>query len=386
MKILHVIPRFNPTLGGGVDVVYNVAKGLQKRGHQVTIITTKYLFDNNYADSIRSYGVEVIPFDYIFNYALFIPSPKMDSWLQKNIHTFDIIHLNGTRSYQNNLISKYARKKNIPYILQSHGSFERIIERKILKKLYDSIWGDNIILFCSGFIALSEFEASIFKGYGINHNKIAIIPNGVDLSLFEKLPEKNYFRKKFSIPENIKLVLYLGRLHKSKGLDLLIDSHKKLIQKNPNCELLLVGPDGGYKKILERKIAKYKLNDKIKFTGLISDNDKYGAFVDSDVFVTPRFFGFPITFAEACTCQLPIVTTNDGDYLDWINNVGTITDFNSDAFSNAIEKILADKRLKDRLGFQGKNLIVNSFNWKIISEDLEKVYKKLYRTIDGFRL
>ncbi|MEA3437820.1 MAG: glycosyltransferase, partial [Thermodesulfobacteriota bacterium] len=141
MKILQVIPRFNPALGGGVNVVYNISKFMARRGHDVTIITTNYKFDIGYSKIIGKEGVEVIPFDYLFNLHLFIPSPTMKNWLFKNIKKYDIIHLNGARAYQNNIIYKYAIKYDVPYVLQTHGSILRIIEIQRLKRLYDIIWG-----------------------------------------------------------------------------------------------------------------------------------------------------------------------------------------------------------------------------------------------------
>ena len=85
MKILQVIPRFNPILGGGVNVVYNTSKALAKRGHKITIISTKCNFNQETANEIGKHGVEVIPFDYLFDLHLFIPSPSIKKWLTENI-------------------------------------------------------------------------------------------------------------------------------------------------------------------------------------------------------------------------------------------------------------------------------------------------------------
>jgi hypothetical protein len=81
MNILQVIPRFNPILGGGVNVVNNVSKGLVKRGHRVTVLTTKRCLDEGAIAEIRKTGVEVITFDYVFDFHLFIYTPKIKNWL-----------------------------------------------------------------------------------------------------------------------------------------------------------------------------------------------------------------------------------------------------------------------------------------------------------------
>ena len=104
MKILQIIPRFNLILGGGVNVVYNISKNLVKKGHSVTILTSNYLLDESLIDKLKEIKVNVISFDYLFNYSLFIPTPKLKNWLDDNLKYFDICHLHGTRSYQNILI------------------------------------------------------------------------------------------------------------------------------------------------------------------------------------------------------------------------------------------------------------------------------------------
>jgi glycosyltransferase involved in cell wall biosynthesis len=195
MKILQVIPRFNLKLGGGVTIVYNASKYMVKRGHDVTIITTNYQFNPKFTKIIQKEGIEIIPFNYLFNLYLFIPSPNMKNWLSKNIKNYDVIHLNGARAYQNNVIYKYAKKHNIPYVLQAHGSVLRIIERQWLKKLYDLIWGYKILKGSSKVIALNHTEAEAYRSMGVNKDKIEILPNGIDLSKFSNLPKKENLEK-----------------------------------------------------------------------------------------------------------------------------------------------------------------------------------------------
>lgn len=375
MKILQVIPRFNPSLGGGVDVVYNLSKHLAMRGHDVTVATTDYLFDADYAKTIEELGVEVIPFKHLFNYCLYIPSPSMKAWCEAHINDFDIVHLNGTRSYQNSVVMNYAVKNGVPIVLQAHGSIMRIVERKGIKWLYDQVWGNKLLANASAFIALSNSEAEAHQRIGVAKEKIHILPNGVDLAKFKELPEKGEFRKKYSIPDDEKVVLYLGRLHKSKGIDLLVEAFADLTSRMNNVRLVLVGPDGGFKRELLKIIADRDIQNKVQFTGLVSEWDKYAAFIDSDVFVTPKFYGFPITFAEACACGLPIVTSDEGDYLDWIDNVaGFSTKYSLNEVSEAMYLILNQSEHSSQFCDNCKNLVLKKFNWESICADLEIIY------------
>jgi glycosyltransferase involved in cell wall biosynthesis len=93
--------------------------------------------------------------------------------------------------------------------------------------------------------------------------------------------------------------------------------------------------------------------------------------------VTPKFYGFPITFAESCACGLPIITTNAGDYLDWIDGVaGFSTGFDRGEVCNAMHRILSDNLVWDRFSRECRRLVASQFNWVSITEDLEVVYAR----------
>jgi len=376
MRILQVIPRFNPILGGGVNVVYNISKELVKRGHQVTIATTKCNFDGNTRNEITRFGIEVLPFDYLFDLHLFIPSPSMDKWLQKNIRNFDIIHMHGARSYQNNLISKYAKKYNVPYVLQPHGSIQRIIDIKLLKLMYDFIYGNTILFSSSRIIALHRLEVEQIKNRGVDEDQIDIIPNGVDLLEFSNLPPGGQFKNKYKI-NNKKMILFLGRIHKIKGLNLLIKAFGDLINDFEDIVLVIAGPDDGFLKSVQKQVASTGLGSKIIFTGPLYGNEKLEAYVDSDVYVLPSIYEtFPLTIMEACACGIPIVTTTRCGISDIVNNkVGYSTEYNKDQLRQALVEILTDHNLRETFGEEGRRLVKDQFNWAKIADKLENTYQ-----------
>ena len=87
------------------------------------------------------------------------------------------------------------------------------------------------------------------------------------------------------------------------------------------------------------------------------------------------FQGFPITFLEACICGKPLVTTTNGDELDWINGrVGYITNYDIRQLNDAILHVLVDDELRHNFGDEGKRIVDELFNWKILTENIANIY------------
>ena len=139
MKILQAIPFFTPARGGSVTAPYNISKHLAKRGHEVTVFTTDFEFDEEYAKSLD--GVCVVPFHCIANIGLMLISPEMKKQLKKEIKNFDVIHIHNFRSYQNIIVHHYAKKYGVPYVLQAHGSVLPLFQKQRLKKFFDLFLG-----------------------------------------------------------------------------------------------------------------------------------------------------------------------------------------------------------------------------------------------------
>ena len=378
MKILQVISYFTPRKGGDVNVCYNLSKQLAMRGHEVTIITSDHEFDKDYADSIEQVGVKVIPFHCIADICAFLVAPSMKKWLKCNINKFDLIHLHNFRSYQNNVVCHYAMKYRVPYVLHAHGNVLPHSARIQLKKLYDIVWGNKTYKNAAKVIALHKTEADQYKKMGVVENKIEIIPNGIDLSEYERLPERGQFRKRYNIKDDEKIVLYLGRIHRTKGIDLLIAAYSELVKDMQDTKLAIVGPDDGYLSELKKQTTQLGIVDKVLFTGPLFKHDKLTAYVDADVFVTPKFSGLPVTFIEACACGLPIITTNNGDKLDWIHNrTGIVVDYEKTQIKNALYKILTDDTLRKSFGEEGKRLVRETYSWDSIVEQITMLYRQL---------
>lgn len=385
MKILQVVPYFTPKRGGDVAVCYNISKHLAERGHSVTIITTDFEFDQDYAKTLEEKGIQVIPFHCTINLSLFLISPSMNTWLKSNLKNYDLAQVHAYRCYQNIILRYYAKKFKIRYILQAHGSILPAYQKRLIKRIFDFLFGYSILNDASKVLALTKTEIEQYKKYGVNRNKIELIPNGVDLLEYSNLPNKGAFKKKYGIADNQKIILYLGRIHKNKGIDILISSFAELVKKLDDVKLVVVGPDYGFIDDLKKQTTQLKIKEKVLFIDPLFGKNKIEAYVDADIFVTPTYSGFPVTFLEACACGIPIVTTNKGDELEWINTVGYLVDYNENEICDAMYNILIDSKKVQGFKREANRLIFEEFNWAVIINRLELLFVEVVKNQETLR-
>lgn len=376
MRILQVIPFFSPKYGGTVNSTYILSRELAKEGHEVTILTTDIDKDDEYIESIEKEGVKVVSFPYIFNMALMIYTPSMKKWLNDNLKNFNVIHMHNFRSYQNNIVRKFAKKYDVPYILQARGSVLPFFQKQKLKKIYDFVWGYNILNDAQAVVALTKDEQKQYQKMGISSDKIKIIPNGIDLSEYQHLPAKGGFRKKYGIKTDEKVILFLGRINKIKGIDLLINTFSDISKELDMVKLVIVGPDEGYLTYIKQIIIDLKLSNKVIFTGPIYKKDKLKAYVDADVYVlSSRYETFPNTVLESFACGTPVVVTKNCGIADIIDkNSGIAADRDIQHLKQAITTLLTDEKLMFKYGKNGRKIVETKFALLNIIKNLERIY------------
>ena len=261
MNILHITTTFYPAwaYGGIARVSYELCKELADRGHNVTVFTTDVYDRNNRVRHDDGHaivdGINVCRFRNISNLLawkrIHMP-PSSILAAKQRIEDFDVLHFHGFESVLHVSSHYYAKKYGIPYVLQAHGSLVNYSQRGNLTRLFDKVWGYRILKDATRLIALTSTEAEQYKNIGIGDDKIDIVPNGINLSEFESLPKRGEFRKKYGLNNNQKVILYLGRIHKIKGLDLLAKAFAGIARHFDDAKLVIVGPDDGYLASLKR--------------------------------------------------------------------------------------------------------------------------------------
>lgn len=375
MNIVQVLPYFSPKFGGPFTSVCTISEELSKLGHNVTILTTDYYFDTKSAEDMKNKGIDVINFKCVFNIGLFLYSPSMKNWLKQNIRKYDIIHMNEFRSYQNNVTCEFAIKFNVPYILQARGSLlpyniKIPIYLRTFKKLYDFFWGFKILTNVNKVIALTDIERDQYISMGVPNDKVDLIPNAFNFQ--SSFVEKGSFRSKYGIKDDEKIILFLGRINKIKGLDLLVDSFTNLSEGLNNIKLVIVGPDDGFLDELKNLIKDSEYENNIIITGPLYGKSKFEAFSDSDLYVLPsKYEAFGNTIIESLANETPVVVSEKCGIANFIHkNGGLKFEYNEEDLTKKMYFLLTDEPLLKYYGFMGKKYVLENYS-------ISKVVKKL---------
>lgn len=319
MKILHVTNYFKPSweAGGVTKVAYEISKNLVNQGHEVTVYTTDGFKSRLKITKNEPIDIDRINTYYFWNVSSFLSKNNITTpyylpfIARKKIKNFDIIHIHEHRTLLAIIVHYYAKKYNVPYIVQAHGSLPNTFGKQTQKKIFDAIWGNNILKDASKLIAVSNIEVDQYLQMNVPAEKVIVIPNGIDLDSFMELPKKGTFRKKHNINQK-HMILYLGRLHARKGIDFLIRSFAELLTEMDNIILVLAGPDDGHLNKAKSLVEELSLNDKVKFTGFISSAEKLEAYTDADVLVYPSVLEiFGLVPFESVTYGTPVIVTDD---------------------------------------------------------------------------
>jgi glycosyltransferase involved in cell wall biosynthesis len=250
-----------------------------------------------------------------------------------------------------------------------------------LKRMYHAFWGKKLLEGASAVIATSEQEAGELVAGGLSRTKVVHRRNGVEAPA--SWPEHGAFRKAHDISDDVKLVLFLGRLSVKKSPDLLLRAFAELSKRFTGIRMTVVfaGPDeGGLKEKLEQLATQLGVRTKVQFAGPLFGEAKWAAYRDADVFVLPsQNENFGNTAAEAVAAGTPVVVTEQCGIAPLLaDEAGLAVRHDATALANAMERILREPELRSRL-VAGSAKVASRLGWDEPVRDMEALYATLAR-------
>lgn len=395
MKVLQVIPAYLPSThyGGGPGVASALSRELVARGHEVTVLTTDALDESRRVpvrrdelDGARVHYVPNLSNPLAYRQKLFL-SPGLLDALDEPLEAHDVVHLHDTRTVQNVVVSRAARRAGVPYVLQAHGALNTAAKAGA-KRLFDRAFGTRIVQGAARCLALNEAEAQAFATFGVPPARIEVLPNGIDQASAEApVGEPGRFRTHLGIDDETFLCLYLGRIHASKSIELLLDAYAEARRDQPDVDaaLVLVGPDDGARAGLEQRARELGIDGETRFAGFVDEATRDAAYRDADVAVVPSFFGFPLVILEAWSAGTPVLVTTKHERLGFLDGAGQETEPNPAALGRALSRYLGERALAASQGRAGRALVLERFTWPRIADRLVEVYEGVARTAPGAR-
>jgi glycosyltransferase involved in cell wall biosynthesis len=390
VKILQVIPAFVPAYGygGALKVCYEISKELASRGHEITVVTTD-AFDINKRIQILEEeidSIKVIRFKNLSNklakkYSGFLPLGYY-KWVKKNITKFNLVYCHDTLTYPNLVTCFFCKKNNIPYYIQPHGNFSstRINSRfKIIKNIL-LFFFKNIIDNASKIVAVTKNECE--EIIEINHElerKVIIVPNAIRTEEFKNINKINLHAKYNIINEN-KIIGFIGRIQHLKGIDISLNI-LNLLKNKLKFTFLIIGPDDGEKKNLEKQIQDLGLQDNVIFAGILSGVEKLETIKSCDMFLlTSRSEGLPISVLEVAALGVPQVISDNCNVPELkIYDAGFVFPIDvSIPYLDAIYNILINEKLHEKLEVNSFLMINNVFE---IKNTCNRIEESILKTI-----
>lgn len=179
-----------------------------------------------------------------------------------------------------------------------------------------------------------------------------------------------------------KNILFVGRLIKRKGIDDLLRAFKIISEKMLQAKLTIVG-DGPQRRNLHNLAKKLEIQNKVEFAGILTGEDLYRKYQECDVFVMPSkrigkdIEGFGMVFLEAGFFRKPSIGTWSGGIPEAVvhNETGILVpEGDVLALKNAMETLLTNRKLAERLGRNAYKRVIDEFTWKKATLRLIKMY------------
>ncbi len=381
MKIVMDFRKFDGVVGGVEKGVVRITEYVAGKGHQVIMLSKR----NRISDVKKIFeGVPNITF---------IPLPvTMHSMSFKNAwidsvdiqdiaerEKADVIHFPYNWSF--------PFRKKIPSVLTIHD---------VIPFTFREAMGPcrNLFLYKPGIrkasrlndviVTVSEFsKQDIIKKVGVPPEKIEVIPNGLrepskpDEAIEKKIESKFDLRNGF--------ILNVGGIHERKNIARLVHAFSKLVnQHRYPGKLLITGSISGapyqrkMKNLCDTAVKEAGMEEKIVFTGFISDEELDNLLMRADFLIYPSLYeGFGIPILEAMQMGTPVITSNITGTREVAGDAAVLIDpYDVDKMAEEMSRLLVDKKLREELSRKGKEK-ASSYSWKRTAEEYLELYEKV---------
>ena len=383
MRICLVSSSFYPATfyGGPISATWDLSKKLAENGHEIYVSTTNangdkklsvkcnHFLEKEHHVFVKYYNEQITnKFSFSFLFGIWSDIKKSDIvYIQYLFHYSVLFSL---------LFSVFQKKKIVVCPRGSFSVFTLSNKRPFIKLLWLNFLikpiVDKIVWQASSYLE----ERDILNKFP--NADVEIINDGIDYDSFQNsiIVSRNELLNKFigiTFDDVSNIFFSMGRLHKIKGFDVLIDAFNLFLEKDKYAKLIIAGGDDGVGEKLKNQIKKLNLSSSVFLIGAVNFEDKKLLLNNCDYFtLASEFESFGIVIAEALSCGKPVVVSNKTPWKDiQINNCGILADNEKNSFNDAFSKIINEKYDSSLI----KNYVKKNYDWVVIVDKFINLIK-----------
>ncbi|MHB1868258.1 MAG: glycosyltransferase family 4 protein [Nitrososphaerales archaeon] len=377
MKICLVNSYYHPWIGGAETYASNLAKGLAKRGHEVTV----YCSDRPlHAGESLEDGIKVVR---MRTPATFYGTPLVLFPPEIIVERYDVIHANFPSPYLAAVSALIAAARTTPAVLTWHNDLPPVTSGAgMLVGIHDAVSGSYL----NGYrkiIATTYAYSKRSRLLSRYSDKVVVIQNGVNTTRFNPRVDGEVVRQRYGLGQS-KVALFVGALttwHAYKGVEVLLRAFKNASEKGGDIKLLIVG--GG------NMMGKYKsmaqelcISSSVVFAGKVSDEELPQYYAACDFSILPSkdlSEGFGLVLLEAMACGKAVIGSRVGGIVEVITEGvnGLLVEPNDvDSLARAIHALFEDDQKRAMMGRSGRTF-AESHDWSAVARRVESLYKEI---------
>jgi len=373
MRIFMITERYPPYIGGAPYCVYQMSTGLSRLGHEIVIVTCSApnAQEHENIDGIKIQRIQYWDFPRLKGVSFIVNALRKSRRLVQEDHA-DIIHAHSGIS---GVIGCSCKKATLrPLVLTFHGLiFPDTLTSKI------SLTVDRYVTQRADFITFDSrpMQEHFVKEFDLAWEKTCYIPNAVDTDLFKPM---NVDRKAWGINERDICLLYVGRLVKMKGLQILLKSFKEANREVEMLKLLIVG-NGPLRDELVEKTREYGLGDRVLFLGSIQPDKLPSIYAAADIAVLPSAYeGLSRMLLEAMACGKAVIASDIPANRELITNGQDgflVTPPTPSSLKEAIVTFALNEGLREYLGKKAREKVSFEYSASYRISRILDVYQKV---------
>ncbi len=386
MKILHVTPAYEPAwhLGGVVRSVSQLCRGLAALGHEVTVFTTDSGGDRRMEVPVNRPvevgGVEVTYFRSDFT-PRFGYSRALRDACRERLAGFDMVHLTSLWWYPGLAAAWAARWHGKPYVVSPTGGLTTysLRQKRWKKRIYLTLWEKNNLKAASALRFTSTWECLQSAGLGLTVPSF-VVPNSFHMDGQGYVPSKSEARRQLALPDEARVISFLGRLHTVKALDLLVRAFARIEAHFPQAFLILAGPDGGMLRPLAGLATKLGIADRLKFPGMVPPENRGALFAATDLFaLVSHHENFGNAAVEAMLAGVPVLVSEHVGICREVaaDGAGVVVPLNVEAIAEALKKMLSDPEGLREMGRRAAESARRRYDIRVVAQLMATAYEDI---------